>query len=37
MIKIAAIVDGYEKEVLIENQRYKKGKEIDDLNRQSAC
>jgi TP901 family phage tail tape measure protein len=32
--KIAAMVDGYEKEVLIENQRYKR--EIDDLNRQKV-
>lgn len=32
--KIAAMVDGYEKEILIENQRYKR--EIDDLNRQKV-
>lgn len=32
--KIAAMQDGYEKELLIENQRYKR--EIDDLNRQKV-
>ena len=32
--KITAMQDGYEKEVLIENQRYKR--EIDDLNRQKV-
>lgn len=32
--RIAAMQDGYEKEVLIENQRYKR--EIDDLNRQKV-
>lgn len=32
--KIAAMQDGYEKEMLIENQRYKR--EIDDLNRQKV-
>lgn len=32
--KIAAMQDGYEKELMIENQRYKR--EIDDLNRQKV-
>lgn len=32
--KIAAMADGYEKELLIENQRFKR--EIDDFNKQKV-